>query len=83
MGWLRSAHVCVYSIVWYNISMEHHIGLLTKRRMIRKAKSIHGKITPCHMYKRLTDCFTCDAGVIMLWFNDKTGNTKVIQEPIK
>jgi len=63
--------------------MATEISDETKKRMIEKAKSIHGEITPCYGHNDLDTCFTNEMGVIMLWFNVEGGNTKVVQEFIK
>jgi len=49
-----------------------------KERMIVKAKSMYGEITPCDSHKDFSTCFTIYEGKLMFWFNDKTNNTKVI-----
>ena len=48
-----------------------------KDSMIVIAKERHGKISPCGV-KTLDQCFTIEGDLIIFWFNDKFGSTRVI-----
>jgi hypothetical protein len=45
--------------------------------MIAEARRRYGHIEPCEG-RELGDCFTFEAGRLMLWFNDATGSTRMV-----
>jgi len=62
---------------------EHHLAGMTEQQkeMIRKAFEIHGPITPTSAAKGdWNNSFTTQGGCVVLWYNDKTGNTKIFKE---
>ena len=50
-------------------------------KLITEAYRIHGEdIEPCHGKETLHDCVTIFDDTLHLWFNDKTGITRIITE---
>jgi hypothetical protein len=50
----------------------------SKEELLRKAVSLHGKIEPTSTRESLEECFTTEDSKLILWFNDKSGTTKVL-----
>jgi hypothetical protein len=54
-----------------------------KEEMIEEAKKLHGNITPCVGHEDFMTCFTEVDEMLLLWFNDKHHNTKVVARRIE
>jgi len=52
-----------------------------KDKMIATAKERYGDISPCGL-KTLDKCFTIEGDLIIFWFNNAEGNTKIVTEEI-
>lgn len=51
-----------------------------KETLIKRAKSLYGKITPCSNKKSFQDCFTQNSnGEISLWFNSEDNSTHMLR----
>jgi hypothetical protein len=49
-----------------------------KEELLKKALTMHGKIAPTRTRRSLEECFTTEDSKLIFWFNDETGNTKVL-----
>lgn len=49
-----------------------------QRGMIAEARARHGEILPCVHRSSLENCFTMERGLLMFWFNDDSGSTRMI-----
>jgi len=49
-----------------------------KEELLKKAMALHGKIEPTRTRRSLEECFTTEDSKLIFWFNDETGNTKVL-----
>ena len=49
-----------------------------KEELLKKARALHGRIEPTCTRRTLEECFTTEDSKLILWFNDKTGTTKVL-----
>jgi hypothetical protein len=50
----------------------------SKEELLKKAMALHGRIEPTCTRKTLEECFTTENSKLIFWFNDETGNTKVL-----
>ena len=50
----------------------------SKEKLLKKAMAIHGRIEPTCTRRTLEECFTTEDSKLIFWFNDETGNTKVL-----
>jgi hypothetical protein len=49
-----------------------------REQLLREAEKLHGKIVPTCSQSTLEECFTTENSKVIFWFNDTTGNTKVL-----
>ncbi len=50
-----------------------------KKQLISEAKEKYGVIFPCGEKKHINDCFTCEMGKLIFWFNTaKNSSTRVL-----
>jgi hypothetical protein len=51
---------------------------MLRAEMLKKAVELHGTIEPTRTRSSLEECFTTEDSKLILWFNDKSGTTKVL-----
>lgn len=49
----------------------------TQETLMRRARSQYGHIEPCRG-KSFAECFLRQNGMLQFWFNDSTGNTRLL-----
>ena len=49
-----------------------------REQLLREAEKLHGQIAPTCSRISLEECFTTENSKVIFWFNDATGNTKVL-----
>lgn len=49
-----------------------------KQELLRQAAELHGEIAPPRSCGSLGESFTVEDSRLILWFNDKSGNTRVL-----
>ena len=50
-----------------------------KKQLISEAKEKYGAIFPCGEKKHINDCFTCEMGKLIFWFNtEKDTSTRAL-----
>jgi len=53
-----------------------------KDEMIAEAKEEYGEISPCGR-KTIDECFTTEGDLIIFWFNNSKGSTKIVTREIE
>jgi len=51
----------------------------SKQALIDKALEKYGKIYPCEN-KKIEDCFTQEEDLLIFWFNDDSGSTRIVTD---
>ena len=54
-----------------------------KQVMINEAIEKHGKIYPCERSKIFENSFTQEGDMLIFWFNDESGSTRIITKNIQ
>jgi len=49
----------------------------TERELMQRARRRYGKIEPCRG-RSFAQCFLKQNGMLQFWFNDSTGNTRLL-----
>jgi hypothetical protein len=49
-----------------------------QQELLRQAVELHGEIAPPRSRASLGECFTVEHSRLIFWFNDKSGNTRVL-----
>jgi len=49
-----------------------------QNQLIEQARAEYGEIFPCGDKVALSDCFTCELGLLNLWFNTTDRSTRLV-----